>query len=303
MGGVVTRAYSREAFRGICQDEKTVEATKAADAPMIRPNGTGRDWDILVTTTDPRVIGKIDGKIKDRLFSKYGVSEKLVSVFGLGPADTLQAQAEHPLERTIVAKNSFLSDRYAAMDGRGGVSKLFRALPPCAVQVDPQTIEPWALKIEGLGEVPMVSPAAMLLNYTQRSIGGLRGKDRPKWLEALQTIRKDCPAVLGQIHYGPYAQQAELTTLIESLRPGKPQPGSAMYELGLRNKKYTTAELVHHRAFMGRGHDFATMAAVLGVARFKAVVVHAGESLPKVVDAWQSLLEHSPIVQGIIKNQ
>lgn len=170
-------AHDVQIFGGIgsaaLADERTVidVASKTIVAPAslyvsdVRENGSKKDVDVFVRTSDDDRIKDVE----DILAATVGQGLEQ-SVFGFRTAEQVRAKLRHPL--AFRAFWSLLSDRYE--DQASG--ELTKVLFPFGVDIDPESLETWRLEVGDLAfNVP--HPAMTIINYTQRSVGGIRAKD------------------------------------------------------------------------------------------------------------------------------
>ena len=140
-----------------------------------RENGTLRDVDYLVMTTDEQKIKSISSALTKEIGSKA-----IVSVFGIQPhAQLLQQQ----WKRRIL---DFTSER--SIDDAGN---MYYSCNPVMQQVNPRSYEPWHIQLPNGSIVPTLSPEALKAAYYIRSIGGLRPRDKKK-TETLEKTMDRC---------------------------------------------------------------------------------------------------------------
>jgi hypothetical protein len=287
LGGITALALGDPRVE-IDMGRNEVEASADLYLSSRRDNGTTRDLDVLALTTDQDEIDQIETGIANLVDGRLEVS-----VFGLKPASILERQRKRPMG--FSALKTFLSDRYINEEA----GQHYRALFPFAVPVSPETVATWTLKI-GEDELPMPAPGATILNYTQRSISGLRPKDATKWAKMLENLVTVSPATIADIERGNFANQAKLTGLIDSLRYDNLSRGGVWFGL----ERLSTEEMLHHEGFMLReivSDDQRLARAVLEIARFKAAGLAFFERQEKIVAFWQEHIE--PKIDFIVKNK
>jgi hypothetical protein len=282
LGGITTLALGGEKTT-VNPDDQTIEAAEELFLPTTRDNGSRRDIDLLVKTTDSETIHQVLDSVKKVVDGRLDVS-----VFGLAAAAALGQQIARPLGFSAI--KTFLSTRYYDDENK----QLYRALFPFQVPLDEQTIRTWNLVVGGQ-EIPVPDPSATLLNYAQRSISGLRPKDRPKWQQAFNNLERIYPDAIEQIQDGVFRGQAELTILIDSLRD---HPDSASRLLGFNH--LSKEELLSHEAFMVKDAGPRLARFVLNIARFKAGGLSFFENSKLVTGLWQQYAE--PLAAGLIGN-
>jgi len=289
MGGVGTAALS-DPRTEICTYSKEVIAPHDFFLPAFRNDGTLRDVDVLVLSSDVLRTSEVDNVLMDTVGSRL---ER--SVFGIRPREVLQRQLAHPLG--FRAFRTFLSDRYEAgsVDGEAYVKSLF----PFAVPFDPEALETWTLVVgDDSHRIPIPHPGMTLANYCNRSISGLRPRDEDKIASVAANVFRAAPEIKEWLMNGPGKTQLELGALIASLR----HPGLPSMELfnGVTVRTYTPDELVEHPAFMLPEYSSGYCRSVLGLAALKATLLHSFENNPRVVTAWRQVAErHADL---IVKN-
>lgn len=279
MGGITATALSSMVNMDL--DSRVVTVPKDTFLSTIRPNGTRRDLDLLVMSSKENDIEALEEHVKKVVDGRLEVS-----VFGLRPMSVLDRQRKNPFGLT--ALKTFLSDRYV---NDSGVTK---SLFPFAVPIQPDSLDPWTLAV-GDDMIPMPSPASTVLNYTNRSISGLRPKDRKKWYAMVAQLRQKYPEIIDQIHEGPASSQLHLTGLVDGLRGGKLDSASAI--LGAR-------PLIHEDLVRNASHLLGSRRlAIASVALAKAKAGGLGffESQEGIVKFWQERVE--PLVGSIVKNR
>lgn len=271
VGGIGSLALSNPESR-IDMLTNTIVAPPDFYIPSRRANKTVRDVDVMVATTDQARINQVVDTLRETVGD-----EMERSVFGLQKYERLQAQAVSPLGFRAIS--AVVSDRYEKPNG-----ELFKAVFPFAVPMDPLSLETWTLDVNGV-RLPVPHPGMMLINYSQRSIAGLRGKDRGKLFQVRDKVYSEAPEIKGWIMDGPGATQAELTKIINSLAQRK-RDDNILPETGY----LTRAGIARHEAFLVRDNDdWMVQRATLAIAAFKAVNLARLEANGVVVDTWQSL--------------
>jgi len=271
MGGISSLALTNPETK-IDTLTNTVVAPSDFFIPNLRDNNTLRDVDVLVTSSDQSRVDEVASLLRSTVGSSL---ER--SVFGLRKYEALQSQIISPLG--FKALSTFVSDRYERPNGQ-----LFKAVFPFSVPIDPTSLEPWNLEVNGHSFL-IPHPGMTLINYSQRSIAGLRDKDKVKLGQIKDKVYSESPEIKGWIMDGPGASQVELTRIINSLAER-----GLTDELLPESGRYTRDELADHEAFLLRDHDSPfTRRAALAVASFKAVNLGRIEANPALVSAWQSV--------------
>ena len=165
-------------------DNHVVYLPSGVCLPCLRENGTVRDLDTLVQSTDKTVVKGCRQKIAD------AISDKLVvSAFGL-----------NPYEKNRRGIFDFVGDRYVDNEGR-----LYWRLGGIETEIPVESLEQWLVKRDGETVCAVPNPVAQLGAYLNRSAAGLRPKDEEK-VAALTSIVmpndkiSDIPAAYREQH-------------------------------------------------------------------------------------------------------
>lgn len=140
-------------------DERAVTVSNDTDLPRLRENGTIRDLDTLVCSTDARVIDKY----KETIVRAIG-GEVVASVFGL-----------RRYEENTRGFLDFTGSRYSDDKDR-----LFWRLSGIETQLPRASLDPWQIKRDDEVICNILNPVAQLGAYMNRSITGIRPKDEKK---------------------------------------------------------------------------------------------------------------------------
>ena len=140
-------------------DNRTVYLSSDAYMSCRRDNGTVRDLDTLVQSTDKTVVKGCRQKIADAIGDKL-----VVSAFGL-----------NPYEKNRRGIFDFVGDRYVDNEGR-----LYWRLGGIETEIPVESLEQWLVKRSGETVCAVPNPVAQLGAYGCRSITGWRPKDREK---------------------------------------------------------------------------------------------------------------------------
>ena len=135
--------------------------------PRLRDNGTVRDLDTLVQSTDKAVVKSYRQEIADAIGDKL-----VVSAFGL-----------HPYEKNCHGIFDFVGDRYADKEGR-----LYWRLGGIETEIPSSSLDQWLVKRDGETVCAILNPIAQLGAYGCRSITGWRPKDKEKVEELVNVI-------------------------------------------------------------------------------------------------------------------
>lgn len=148
-------------------DNRTVYLSSDAYMSCRRDNGTVRDLDTLVQSTDKTVVKGCRQKIADAIGDKL-----VVSAFGL-----------NPYEKNRRGIFDFVGDRYVDNEGR-----LYWRLSGIETEIPSASLEQWLVKRGGETVCAIPNPVAQLGAYGCRSITGWRPKDREKVCKLVKII-------------------------------------------------------------------------------------------------------------------
>lgn len=286
MGGLGSAALASPDV-SISYDSKEVRVPSSFNLPANRPDGTLRDVDVLVLSSNAERIKAVDAELEQTV---GGALER--SVFGVRPKEALQAQVEDPLG--FRAFRTFVSDRYDM-----GNNELVKALYPFWVPIHPESLETWSLIVGDQQSIPIPHPGTTLANYTNRSIGGVRPKDAQKVADMANNVFSKAPELRDWLADGPGASQLELSALIASLLKDRRAIDGIFHDITF--PAFSHGELIEHEAFIPRVlSSTRTKQQVIATAAFKAEGLHFFESNKYVVMAWQKLAEKR--AAAIVKN-
>jgi hypothetical protein len=223
-------------------------------------------------------------------------NELEVSVFGLRDADHIRKQLRHPVLGWKALK-TFVSDRYVNED-----DTMDKVVFPFSVPMDAGSMESYSLEVKG-AVFPIASPPGALMNYSTRSISGLRAKDAEKVQRMAANIFNQVPDYADWIRTGPGATQLELATVLHSLQgPSSPAEATSIVLGGaVEIDPMPIRALMRHEAFMLRDRDVSTQENVLAWARIKSATLRKAESYDEVVRLYQKWAER--LFDGISKNK
>lgn len=258
-------------------------APEGCDLPVHRDDGTLRDMDVLVLSSDEADLAAVEG-LSDRTVGK----RLQRSIFGLKPVSDLRRQQRHPISASAKV---FLSDRYVELDSNGGVRYGYKALFPFAAPINADSLATLLL-ISPTGDrtpVPTSHPGATILNYLTRSISGLRPKDAEKVAKMADNILPRYPEVREWIYDGPGKPTLELARVLQTLRTSRRNPQSLSVGEYLHIMPYSYEYLARSAEYIGRSGSAARSA--VAAARCKSRAVGFGESFQPVVTFWQKNVE------------
>lgn len=300
MGGIASAALQHEGTTISLKDRTIVTSPGFLEDPAtqqalsaMRPNGTLRDMDALVLSSDPMQIAAVEATARQTIGDQLEIS-----VFGLHTVGELYRQIEQPFG--VSALKTFLSDRYVG--GEGGL--MYKALFPFAATLPEEALETYSLEV-GKDVFPVANPAAAIMNYWTRSISGLRAKDADKVQQLAGEVFAKAPELVDWIVDGPGQSQMELAAILHTLRFSN--SGQAKRELtlggapGIRLRAGSVRALAEHESFMLPNHGSNVQDAVLALAAIKSRGLGVPESNPLVVKLYQRHVERH--MGAITKNQ
>lgn len=290
IGGVGSAAMGNEATL-ILPDESTMVAPADLYLPRRRDDGNVRDMDVLVLSDDRAVIDKVEGMAKDTVDGKLHVS-----IFGLRNASYLRKQLRHPVLGWKAVK-TFVSDRYLDADG-----SMTKALFPFGVPMDREALETYWLQVGGM-TVPVASPPAALVNYSSRSISGLRPKDEAKVQKMARNVFSKVPDYTDWIETGPGASQLELSQVLHTLQGPSDVRKAESLIIGdvIKVDPLPIRTLFNHEAFLLRDRDPEVQQKAMAWARIKSAALAKAESYDEVVRLYQKWAER--LFDSISKNK
>ena len=165
VGGLGLHAVTNAAE--IDWDNHVVYLPSGVYLPCLRENGTVRDLDTLVQSTDKTVVKSCRQEITDAIGDKL-----VVSAFGL-----------NPYEKNRRGIFDFVGDRYVDDEGR-----LYWRLGGIETEIPPASLDQWLVKRDGETVCAILNPIAQLGAYGCRSITGWRPKDTEKVEELIKVI-------------------------------------------------------------------------------------------------------------------
>lgn len=277
--------------------QRTITAPATCDLPRLRADGSVRDMDTLVLSTDPKKIEAV------RLLGEELLNGELkASVFGLKSLADLERQRSRPLSSTA---RVFLADRYvAATRGeRPGLVAVegFKALYPFQAPIGAETLETFELSVEGRFPIPTSHPGATILNYLTRSISGLRAKDVAKVETMTENLLARYPDIRAWIHDGPGRSTLDLARILHTLR--EPRGHARTLRLGtqLEIVPYALTELNDHPGFMASRRSRRVQRVIVEASHFKSRLLGRVEANATVVSFWQKHIEDR--IDRIVHNE
>jgi hypothetical protein len=280
-GGVVSAAL-QDSRTVILPNEKLIVAPADINLPTVRSDkyASKRDLDVLVKTDDGATIDAA----QDIMAATVG-EDLDPSAFGYMSAESLQAMMSRPLGFKAVL--AALSDRF--YDPRTNGRTMVTAMFPFAATLNPEVNETWQMQ-SGDTTMNVLHPASVLLNYSRRSIGGIRPKDRTKIDAIAENVFDKHPELLDWAIDGPGKPQVELTDLIRSLTPDNDHQD--YFRLG-KPQKLSVAEIAETRLMLIPDEDVRIRRFLADFAMHKASFVRVFESSEEYVAIHQKYFERS----------
>ena len=283
LGGVAVAALASSATRIDTKRHEIIALASDADSPRLRKNGSVRDLDIYVPTSDKEILRGVYQEIEEAV----GKDVLEISVFGNQPFPSLKNQRMWGNPAA-----GWTADRYETTEAHiAGAVPLVKAIQPFEVPLPQEALEPYNLIIVDDKDgkevaMPVLHPAANIANYLSRSAGGLRKKDSgpEKFPRIAYNVLRD-PSCREWLLDGLGKSQFELASVMRSLVGRGDQP---LKHVRIPMPNYSLVELADHPAFMYR-ESLPTLArrAVIGMAAMKASGVYVTEQNEQLVSAWQ----------------
>jgi len=287
---------------------KEVIAPESMDLPTMRPNGSRRDLDVLVLSSSTAEIEAVE-----HLIDHTVKGELDPSVFGLKKEGPLKKQMLSPIFG-FAAIRTCLSDRYEVSNETellltpyssqlrisrdGGRFGMVKSLFPLAVPIDPESLETWVLTV-GDSSIPIPNPAMSIINYTNRSISGIRPKDKSKVERLASNVFTKAPELREWAIHGPGSSQVYLGELLKSLTPNKNH--CDVFGVGNLYSRMPRSTLAEHESFMVKDLSHEDKCRILAVAAMKADMLSFAESNKHISAFFQKFIERR--VDSIVKNK
>lgn len=291
LGGVGSAALRDEATV-ILFDEERIIAPPDLYLPQFRDEGTKRDVETLVLSTDPLDNKRVKQCAKDTIGKQL-----IIETFPLLDASDMSTLYENPLGKNALL--AALSDRYVDTS-QGPDAGVQRILFPFATEISAEALKSWTLEIGDI-TMPVPSPAANIINYLTRSLSGLRPKDAEKVEEMGRAIFAKSPELVGWIMDGPGKDQFEMARVFHTLRERKRKPEVLVIGGRLVVEAYSYDELREHPTFMLADRDDEVKDKVLRLAHLKSRGLHIGEGMKWIIGPFQKYVE--PRIQRITHNK
>jgi hypothetical protein len=255
LGGVVTSALQHP-DTNIDTACGVVEAASGSAEPVIRPNGTRRDIDLLID----KVLEPQEAQTIQDAVQAATDDELVVDVFGMKP------YTEEPTTTQRIGWNlgRWVSSR--TVDAKGTIRyELF----PLAQEVSPNTFIPWKLATPIGEKVDILHPVGHYLAYSMRSISGPRHKDQAK-VEAMREKVLSYDEFKEEMFHGDFQAWRNFGAAIEDIRDGVMglgdailRPGTEMQDLDMFRRKAKTLKFLEENSLMVKFAQTSVGSAVL----------------------------------------
>ena len=288
-------------------ENKEVIAPDSLDLPTLRPNGSLRDLDVLVLSSSLDDIQSVENLIRETVRGELDPS-----VFSLKNEESLKKQILKPLfgfaairtclsDRYVVSENTersllpYTSPIHSLRTGRG--YGMVKSLFPLATPIEQESLETWTLSV-GDAHIPVPNPAMTIINYTNRSIRGIRSKDKAKVEKMASMVFSKAPKLREWAIYGPGSDQVYLGELLKSLTPNKDH--GDIFGVGNMGSRMSRSNLAEHESFMAKDLSHEEKCQILAVAAIKASLLSFAESNKFISTFFQRFVERR--IDSIVKN-
>lgn len=199
VGGLGLHAVTNAAE--IDWDNHVVYLPNGVCLPCLRENGTVRDLDTLVQSTDKVAVKGCRQKITDAIGDKL-----VVSTFGL-----------NPYEKNRRGILDFVGDRYVDNEGR-----LYWRLGGIETEIPSASLDQWLVRRDGETVCAIPNPIAQLGAYGCRSITGPRPKDKEKVAKLINIVMpndkiSDIPAAYREQYFAFLEQSRKVAAARKKL--------------------------------------------------------------------------------------
>jgi hypothetical protein len=244
-----------------------------------RPDGSLRDVDILVNSTNPTRIHQVETDLRETIGDQLEHS-----VFSILPNQLLERQRARPFG--LMALRVLLSNRY---EDPTGTETYVKSLFPFSATIDPESMETWTLAVGNDLRIPVPHPGTTLLNYMTRSVSGVRPRDKEKLAAAAINTFNHSPEIHDWLVNGPGKSQFELAKVLASLNT----PAEKKIPLidGIDISTYSHRQIAEHETFMVPELTPSERQLAIGIASIKAYAVTRLESSPQMISLFHHFLE------------
>jgi hypothetical protein len=173
---------------------------------------------------------------------------------------------------------------------------MVKSLFPFAVPLDMESLETWTLSVGNM-HAPIPNPAMSIINYTNRSISGVRPKDAAKVERMAASVFDKSPELRDWALDGPGSKQVELGLLLRSLSPD----GGHVDYFKIGRPIIPQDDLIEHEMFMLPNLSEKRKRRIARLAVIKANGLSFFESNPMVVALWQKFVERR--IDTVVKNK
>lgn len=254
---------------GTCYDSVAREIIAPKEGlfiPRQRENGSPRDMDVLVLSTDEDLIKETEA------IAAETVGDRLeVNVFGLHKDKELKDLQNRPF--SLLAIKAALSDRYV-IGGELNGAGYYKAVFPFGVVAPSEALVTWHLINGEEPPIPIPHPAMMVLNNSTRSIAGMRKKYDSKAMTMTDNMLSHDPELVDWMIDGPGKSHLALAGALRALgwkrvvREVKPLRLSMLRDITIQPPASET--LVDDPTFLLREAPRSLQKRTLALARLKS---------------------------------
>lgn len=285
IGGLGSAALSHPDMR-ISERDRTISVPDLT-LPSVRVDGTKRDIDVLVATTDDRRTLEVEWTLADAVRDELGTS-----VCNFADGQHVIEDLGHPFDRRVFL-SGFVSNRYTDpfTDNK---ESIVRYIFPFIAPLDTAHFEPWRIEVKESGlSIPVPPPAATLSNYLVRSTIGLRPADTEKIWRSAPNVFTQSPEQREWLIDGPGKNQVELSAVLQSLH----RRGRDKVEIlpSTERKLYSHHELTQHEFFAANQLSYLERRAVLIGSLGKSVATMFIETHPQLKALFRQYAEEAVV--------
>lgn len=244
------------------------------DLSVFRETGKKRDADIFVATSNGDRIKEVKALAQQTI--EDGMEIAVCSVRS-------ERAFRKQLPSFILPSGPFHSVTSERYETNGEGTEHMKILAPFGAAIDQSALEQWHIVAEDDEVViPISHPGATIANYTQRSISGLRPKDKVKMDAAALNVFRVSPEVREWLIEGPGRSQLDLSVAFLSLRHPLDETVHLIDGIELPSMKWD--ELIDGPINLATQYPRYFRERAVGFAALKAKVAFAIESRLDLVD-------------------
>lgn len=243
--------------------------------PSVRPDGTLRDVDLMVATTDTNRTLEVEAGLRATLQGKLSLA-----VCNIANGQSITRDTKHPFSPRTAVKG-FTSNRYTHPDIPG---QHVRYIFPFMAPLDNAHFEQWQVEVADVKLcLPVPPPASVLTNYLVRSVIGRRPADDEKVKAAAYMLHMRTREQTSWLYDGPGKDQLELSLVLNSIRNAARE---TVELLPLDERRlYSHEDLIHHEFFAPTSLSDLERRQLLATSCGKAALTFFFESNPEM-KAW-----------------